>query len=462
MRFTNLKRISSVAILVLGVVLGGAYLYASDGATAPLNTPITVTGPDGVCKKVTNASATGLSEYIPTASVAEWQSFVANPPAGVTLGSCNTPLYCWGTNSYGEVGTGTVVEQTTPAQVTLPAGISRFTSVATGAANACAIGDNGQVYCWGSGANCSLGNGSTADQYSPVPVINPPGVTSYSDLTNGSGHLYCALGNDGTRYCWGSVGYTLVVTRLCTPTTVPLPSGISSYKKLIGGIWTICGLDDAGNAYCWGLGSSGEFGDGTSVPGSTSSTPRTVTMPPGVKFTDISTGGWMVCALGTDGNVYCWGNGKSGALGNGGVANRSVPTLVSKPAGVTSFVKVVARYSGASYGSGACAIADTGDAYCWGSNANGEMGDGTNTNRLAPVLVVKPTGVTSFKYIAPSSNKTCAIGNDNKAYCWGKDVLGRGTTGTTSLIPVAVSMPSGVSFSGGASVGISTGPACAL
>jgi hypothetical protein len=53
-----------------------------------LNIPISITGPDGVCKKVTNASATGLSEYIPTTSVGEWQSFAAHPPAGVTLASC--------------------------------------------------------------------------------------------------------------------------------------------------------------------------------------------------------------------------------------------------------------------------------------------------------------------------------------------------------------------------------------
>ena len=78
---------------VLGLVLSSAaYIYASDSTTALLNTPISITGPDGVCKRVTNASGTGLSAYIPTTSVAEWQSFVAHPPSGVTLASCATDI----------------------------------------------------------------------------------------------------------------------------------------------------------------------------------------------------------------------------------------------------------------------------------------------------------------------------------------------------------------------------------
>lgn len=82
----------SVPIAVAILLASGAYVFASDGMTANQATPISITGPDGVCKKVTNNSGTGLSEYIPTATVAEWQSFVANPPAGVTLSACT---YTW-------------------------------------------------------------------------------------------------------------------------------------------------------------------------------------------------------------------------------------------------------------------------------------------------------------------------------------------------------------------------------
>ncbi|MEN9413111.1 MAG: hypothetical protein RLZZ342_198 [Candidatus Parcubacteria bacterium] len=83
-----IRKSSVFFALILFFSFGAALLYASDGYTASLNTPVSITGPDGVCKKVTNASATGLSEYIPTASAAEWQSFVAHPPVGVTLAGC--------------------------------------------------------------------------------------------------------------------------------------------------------------------------------------------------------------------------------------------------------------------------------------------------------------------------------------------------------------------------------------
>lgn len=85
-----------ILLTVVGVMAfaGAVIVIASDGMTAMQGTPISITGPDGVCKKVTNASATGLSEYIPTASATEWQSFVASPPAGVTLAPCS---YTWST-----------------------------------------------------------------------------------------------------------------------------------------------------------------------------------------------------------------------------------------------------------------------------------------------------------------------------------------------------------------------------
>lgn len=83
------------AIILVSVVLigsGAAYAIASDGVTALFNTAIAVTGPDAVCKSITNASPTGLTEYVPTASVAEWQSFVAHPPTGVAVNACVTDL----------------------------------------------------------------------------------------------------------------------------------------------------------------------------------------------------------------------------------------------------------------------------------------------------------------------------------------------------------------------------------
>ena len=81
-----------MAIILLS---GAALVYASDGMTASPSVATNILGPDSVCKTVTNVNATGLSEYIPTATVSEWQDFYTKPPAGVTVigCACNLP---WG------------------------------------------------------------------------------------------------------------------------------------------------------------------------------------------------------------------------------------------------------------------------------------------------------------------------------------------------------------------------------
>jgi hypothetical protein len=88
-------------IVLMGLLIMGCgviYVVASDALTALYNVPVAVTGPDGVCKNITNLSGTGLSGYVPTTTIAEWQSFYNNPPAGVSVAAC--PVACGGL-SYG-------------------------------------------------------------------------------------------------------------------------------------------------------------------------------------------------------------------------------------------------------------------------------------------------------------------------------------------------------------------------
>ena len=83
------RAISFMISVVIAAGLGAVYANASDSITAAQGVAQMVTGPDAVCKNITNNSATGLSEYVPTQTAAEWQSFVASPPAGVALAQCS-------------------------------------------------------------------------------------------------------------------------------------------------------------------------------------------------------------------------------------------------------------------------------------------------------------------------------------------------------------------------------------
>src|SRR5438445_10237670 len=122
-------------------------------------------------------------------------------------------------------------------------------------------------------------------------------------------------------------------------------------------------------------------------------------------FTTVAAGGagrgWHTCAVTTDGTIYCWGFNGNGQLGDGTRTNRAVPALVQAPAGVT-FQAVSAG------GQHTCAVASTGDAYCWGRNEFGRLGDGTAVDRTLPVRVAAPAGVT-FTFVGTGAGFSCGL-----------------------------------------------------
>jgi alpha-tubulin suppressor-like RCC1 family protein len=150
------------------------------------------------------------------------------------------------------------------------------------------------------------------------------------------------------------------------------------------------------------------FGNGTTT---NSNVPTPVTMPSGVKFVSIAVGDSHVCALGDNGRGYCWGANSFGGIGDGTTTTRTTPVLVTLPSGVTSFKSITAGRNST------CALGNNDQAYCWGYNAAGQLGDGTTTNRSTPKIVTLPSGVTSWKSVIAGPYSTgCGIGNNDRAY----------------------------------------------
>jgi len=111
-----------------------------------------------------------------------------------------------------------------------------------------------------------------------------------------------------------------------------------------------------------------------------------VLAPGDVRLSRPDAGSSNVCANGSDGRVYCWGDNFGGKVGiGGGPLTVSTPTAISAPAGV-SFSDVSVG------GTVSCAMSVNGRPFCWGVNAAGQVGDGTRTNRSAPVPVVEVRG----------------------------------------------------------------------
>jgi alpha-tubulin suppressor-like RCC1 family protein len=264
----------------------------------------------------------------------------------------------------------------------MPAG-ETFSTLAVGGYHTCGLTPAGLAYCWGGNSDGQLGDGTTTDRPTPVPVVMPTGQTFVSlGLSIGVYNHTCALTPAGTAYCWGANfsgqlgdGTT---TDQPSPVAVAMPVGESFASLAVGGYHS-CGLTPAGAAYCWGTNARGRLGDGTTTD---RWTPTAVLVPAGVTFTRLAAGVDHTCGLTPAGAAYCWGRNAFGQVGDGTTSHRLEPVAVVMPANVT-FASLVAGWDYA------CGLSAAGAAYCWGWNGRGRLGDGTETPRLIPVRVIQ-------------------------------------------------------------------------
>jgi alpha-tubulin suppressor-like RCC1 family protein len=189
-----------------------------------------------------------------------------------------------------------------------------------------------------------------------------------------------------------------------------------------------CGVVSNGDAYCWGENSpDGVLGDGTSDSGSDSAlnhdadsnTPSLV--QGGHDFAQIAAGVFHTCGLDTSGQAYCWGSNGAGHLGNGTNAPSAVPVAVS---GSHTFTEISL---GANH---ACALDTSDRLYCWGSNQSGQLGLGASQGSTVPQRVPSLT----FSDFSTGVSHTCGISTSGDTYCWGVGADGQIGNGGTSTV----------------------------
>ena len=274
-------------------------------------------------------------------------------------------------------------------------------------------------------------------------IVNEPVEEGVVLVSAGDSHS-CALEN-GMAYCWGlgssgQLGNGFLTTRV-TPTPVV---GGHIFTAIATAETHSCGITTSGQAYCWGLNNVGQLGDGTTI----SQASPTLVSGDHI-FTSIVAGVFHTCALTTSGQAYCWGFSMNGALGNGTNTVRTVPTPVS---GNLIFASLTAGRSHT------CGLTTAGETYCWGLNSSGQLGDGTTANKLVPTPVI---GGLTFSSISAGDSHTCALTAEGRAYCWGNADQGRLGMGD----PGAFFHTSPQSVAGGLSfIAITTGEAhsCAI
>ncbi|MCL2825505.1 MAG: hypothetical protein FWD57_16050, partial [Polyangiaceae bacterium] len=239
----------------------------------------------------------------------------------------------------------------------------------------------------------------------------------------------CGIMSDGRAKCWGSNEYgglgvdTGGAPGPWTPWLVPEAFGLVYIGA--GNLHT-CAATAAGKVLCWGDNSVAQLGRGT-VSG-VSTTPQEVSGLSGIKM--LSVGSFHNCVITAEDHLRCWGNNADGQLGIGTIGNyASSPTQVL---GSLNMLKVSKVSAGRFH---TCAILSSGDAYCWGYNSHGGLGDGTTEPKLFPSLV-NGAYSTGFTAISAGAFNTCGIRTSgttiNQAVCWGMRNGGATGDGTTA------------------------------
>jgi alpha-tubulin suppressor-like RCC1 family protein len=310
--------------------------------------------------------------------------------------------YCWGSNFFGQLGNGSQSFDPSLRPVAV-AGGHLFRQVSAGSEHTCAVTTDDRVFCWGSNTAGQLGKGTVEPTNSPT--LTPVAIAGTLRFRGVSVAVYhtCGVTIDNRAYCWGGDQWGQIGDgsgsgscgvpdgpQVCRAKPTLVAGGYRFRQVDAGGGHgpgedtpgtdggRTCGVTTDDRAFCWGDGSHGQNGDGTQQM---RSSPRLVAG--GLHFRSVSAGLWHTCGVSTDGRAYCWGWNTGGQIGDG-----TLETLRLRPRAVLGghlFAQVSAG------GDHTCGTTPANVAYCWGANGNGALGDGTATGyRLKPRAVVGP------------------------------------------------------------------------
>lgn len=356
----------------------------------------------------------------------------------LVLDWANTRAIAWGNGDSGQLGDGLSQRHFEPVPVLATGALAGRTLIALAAGGDHSLGlcADGGVVSWGLGSNGRLGNGASTGSLVPVNV-DSTGVLAGRHviaISAGSSHSL-ALCADGTLATWGLNSSGQLGIGSLTASALPVAmvrSGGFANKSVVAissGEHHNLALCADGTVFAWGANGSGQLGDGSSI---NSTVPKQIDMRAVHGQTPIiavAAGGASSYALDANGIVSSWGGNSVGQLGSGNTTSRMVPGPLLQ-SGVLAGRRVIAVRAGTSHG---LALCEDGVIAAWGLNTSGQLGDGTTTQRTAPVIV-QPGSQFAGKPVAVIGSgriHSLALASDGTLVGWGGNSFGQLADGSS-------------------------------
>jgi alpha-tubulin suppressor-like RCC1 family protein len=356
---------------------------------------------------------------------------------------------CWGLNSSGQlgVGQGSPGDRSTPSAPIALQGSGRAKAITAGGSHSCALHTDGSIACWGYNAYGQLGDGGTTNQFQTHDIIGLPGGVRAVSVDAGLDHT-CALQANGDMTCWGrngdgQLGDGTTIDKV-SPVPVSATSGTHATAIEAGGVHT-CALYGAGTVTCWGDNNWGQLGLDPNTFRTLTAPSGTLSLPGGhpTKAVELAVGDSHTCVLLGDGGAACWGYNGVGALGDGTTTTRFTPANVSAQPGVLLIRSLSSGFSHT------CGLLGDGKLSCWGQNWNGQLGTRDRVDHTSPTYAAMPPGPAALAGVTASASVTLTWNESTSPYqpqTWEVE----GSTDGTTWWPATVSAvsPSGTTVSG--------------
>ena len=347
----------------------------------------------------------------------------------------NGSLWCWGQNTYDKTGAGIEkisVFSKTPQRL---GNDNDWQAVSIGANHSCALKQNGDLFCWGDNSYGQIGYQSNDRlvSFASKEVVGQ----NFESLSSGKFHT-CASKVDNSQWCWGAnthnqLAFGYQAFGMNAYVTTPLKIGqANNWSQLALGDGFSCGIRTDHSLWCWGGNQKGQLGlnnfvmwdEPNRVAGST-------------QWRSIDAGLDHSCALDSENKLFCWGSAENAKLGRESPMDVAVPTQE-----LTESV----HWSSISLGkSHSCGLKLDGSVWCWGQGASGQLAQGVD-DLLSKFVATPAVSDLLFERLSLAGDHSCAVRSeamtnsvlDNALWCWGSSLEIRNGLSENATYPVRI------------------------